>query len=197
MADEHTRIQLRRGTEQAFIDADPVLAEGEPSFTIDTNILKIGDGSTAWSELDNSPKKSSQSLSLGSDSFSAWLPTKDADVIRVTSLTGNTSIYGIDSSFTKKQVVVINADTSNPYSITFTHNDSQAASANKVYCIPSNNIVLRYGECIVLTYDADVSKWIGFKIGSTSNPMVEISQAEYDALVSANNVNPNTIYFVT
>lgn len=46
-----TRIQFRRGTAAEFSSANPVLAKGEPAFTIDTNTLKIGDGTTAYSSL--------------------------------------------------------------------------------------------------------------------------------------------------
>jgi hypothetical protein len=197
MADAFTRIQVRRGTEQTFIDADPVLAAGEPSFTLDSNILKMGDGSKSWTELADYPAKSAQALSLGSATYSNWLPSKNADLIRVTSITSDTIVNGVDSSFAKKQLIVINADATTPNSITFSHNSSSASAANKIYCVPSSDITLRYGESIVLTYDNDVSKWIGFKIGSTSNPMVTLSQADYDARVAANNVDANTIYIVT
>ena len=44
-------IQLRRGSESEFFSSDPILASGEPAFTIDTNILKIGDGINTWSNL--------------------------------------------------------------------------------------------------------------------------------------------------
>lgn len=46
-----TRIKFRRGTAAEFSSANPVLASGEPGFAVDTNTLKIGDGSTAWNSL--------------------------------------------------------------------------------------------------------------------------------------------------
>ena len=46
-----TRIQLRRGTAAELAAANPVLGVGEPAFATDTNALKIGDGSTAYSGL--------------------------------------------------------------------------------------------------------------------------------------------------
>lgn len=45
------RIQLRRDTAVAFATANPVLLAGEPGFTVDTGVLKIGDGATAWNDL--------------------------------------------------------------------------------------------------------------------------------------------------
>jgi alpha-tubulin suppressor-like RCC1 family protein len=43
---------LRRG-ELAELDAsNPILASGEPAFAVDTNTLKIGNGSDAWQDLD-------------------------------------------------------------------------------------------------------------------------------------------------
>jgi hypothetical protein len=48
---QKTRIKFRRGTAAEFSSANPVLASGEPGFAVDTNTLKIGDGSTAWNSL--------------------------------------------------------------------------------------------------------------------------------------------------
>ena len=46
------RVQLRRGTEQQWYDANPVLAAGEVGIETDTNTFKFGDGTTAWRVLD-------------------------------------------------------------------------------------------------------------------------------------------------
>ncbi len=47
-----TTFQLRRGYEAAWKKNNPVLASGEPGFVIDKNALKIGDGATAWNDLE-------------------------------------------------------------------------------------------------------------------------------------------------
>jgi hypothetical protein len=46
-----TRMQQRRGTEQQWTNANPVLAAGEIGFETDTNRFKMGDGQTQWSDL--------------------------------------------------------------------------------------------------------------------------------------------------
>ena len=46
-----TTIQLRRGTSRQWATADPVLASGEPGWDLSSSILKIGDGTSRWSEL--------------------------------------------------------------------------------------------------------------------------------------------------
>ena len=46
-----TTFQLRRGYEAAWKKNNPILAQGEPGFVIDKNALKIGDGVTAWNDL--------------------------------------------------------------------------------------------------------------------------------------------------
>lgn len=46
-----TTFKLRRGLERAWKKANPILAEGEPGWTLDTHILKIGDGVTPWLNL--------------------------------------------------------------------------------------------------------------------------------------------------
>lgn len=47
------RIQLRRGTAGELLNANPVLEKGEPAFEMDTNVLKVGDGATAYNDLDS------------------------------------------------------------------------------------------------------------------------------------------------
>lgn len=45
------QILFRRGTAAQWAAANPVLALGEPGEETDTNVLKIGDGVTAWASL--------------------------------------------------------------------------------------------------------------------------------------------------
>jgi hypothetical protein len=43
-----TIFQLKRGLSEAWDRNNPILAPGEPGWTLDTHILKIGDGTTPW-----------------------------------------------------------------------------------------------------------------------------------------------------
>lgn len=45
------RIQVRRDTAANWTSADPTLAQGEIGYETDTDKVKIGDGSTAWTSL--------------------------------------------------------------------------------------------------------------------------------------------------
>ena len=45
------RLQIRRDTAANFTSNDPTLAAGEWGYETDTGVLKIGDGSTAWTSL--------------------------------------------------------------------------------------------------------------------------------------------------
>ena len=45
-------IQIRKGQSSEWSFENPILASGEPGFSIDDNILKIGNGSDAWTLLD-------------------------------------------------------------------------------------------------------------------------------------------------
>lgn len=47
-----TTFQLRRGLLEVWEKNNPILAKGEPSFVLDKNLLKIGDGVTPWKELE-------------------------------------------------------------------------------------------------------------------------------------------------
>jgi hypothetical protein len=45
------QIQFRRGTASEWTSANPTLAVGEMGLETDTNLFKIGNGSTAWTSL--------------------------------------------------------------------------------------------------------------------------------------------------
>ena len=44
-------VQIRSGSSSQWANADPILASGEQGYDITSNIYKIGDGTTKWSEL--------------------------------------------------------------------------------------------------------------------------------------------------
>ena len=47
-----TKIQLRRDTSANWQGTNPVLAQGEPGVELDTKKMKVGDGISAWNDLD-------------------------------------------------------------------------------------------------------------------------------------------------
>jgi hypothetical protein len=61
-----TRIQVRRGTTSEWNTADPILNEGEIGYNSTLGQIKVGDGSSLWSELDYIVSSSSLDTSLGS-----------------------------------------------------------------------------------------------------------------------------------
>ena len=46
-----TTFLLKRGTAARWASVNPILEKGEPGFVYDSNLLKIGDGVTAWNDL--------------------------------------------------------------------------------------------------------------------------------------------------
>lgn len=46
------KIQFRRGIASQWTSVNPVLSSGEPGYETDTGFYKIGDGTTAWNDLD-------------------------------------------------------------------------------------------------------------------------------------------------
>jgi hypothetical protein len=45
------RFKLRRSTDTLWLAENPLLLEGEPAYSINSNLLKIGDGIRYWSQL--------------------------------------------------------------------------------------------------------------------------------------------------
>tara|TARA_B100001094_G_scaffold278669_1_gene288371 strand:- start:2650 stop:3252 length:603 start_codon:yes stop_codon:yes gene_type:complete len=195
----NTRIQIRRGTGDSFSSANPILASGEPAFAVDTNVLKIGDGDRAWSALPtiNSTveQKSGGTQTLGdgvSTSDVAFLPTANLDIIKVSSLNSHFTIHGVDDDYAIKQFVLINDVTSGDKNITIKSQSTTAVAANRIYCIPRSDILLKYGQAASFTYDATLNKWLAYKV--TANNILALSSTEYADLTEK---DPNTIYVVT
>jgi hypothetical protein len=46
-----TTYQLRRGKKEEWESKNPILKDGEPGFSTDEGILKVGDGKTSWKML--------------------------------------------------------------------------------------------------------------------------------------------------
>ena len=47
-----TTFKLRRGLAALWAEKNPILAEGEPGWAMDTEVLKIGDGIRTWNDLE-------------------------------------------------------------------------------------------------------------------------------------------------
>ena len=46
-----TTFLLKRATSKRWSELNPILQQGEPGFAYDTNVFKIGDGTTPWNDL--------------------------------------------------------------------------------------------------------------------------------------------------
>lgn len=55
MSQEYVRIQIRRDSFLNWQSVNPILANGEFSYDTTNKILKIGDGSTRWADLEGFP----------------------------------------------------------------------------------------------------------------------------------------------
>lgn len=81
-----TQIKLRRDTSANFTSANPVLGQGEPAYETDTKKLKIGDGTTAYTQLEYF----SAGGGGGSTNISATLPLKIVDGVISLEVDGQT-----------------------------------------------------------------------------------------------------------
>lgn len=81
-----TQIKLRRDTSANFTSANPVLGVGEPAYETDTKKLKIGDGTTAYTQLEYF----SAGGGGGSTNISATLPLKIVDGVISLEVDGQT-----------------------------------------------------------------------------------------------------------
>jgi hypothetical protein len=74
-----TRIKLRRDTAANWLDANPILAAGEPGLETDTGKVKYGDGTTAWAELAHAggdTLNDDGSVTISAGSTAHWVATQ-------------------------------------------------------------------------------------------------------------------------
>ena len=83
-----TRIQVRRGTTTQWNTADPILNEGEIGYNSNLGQIKVGDGTSIWSDLDYLVSTGSLDTSLGS-----YIPdTEKSAISGVAELDGSKNI---------------------------------------------------------------------------------------------------------
>ena len=80
-----TQIKLRRDTSAAFASSNPILGNGEPAYETDTKKLKIGDGTTAYTQLEYFSAGGGSSTDI-----SATLPLKIVDGVISLEVDGQT-----------------------------------------------------------------------------------------------------------
>lgn len=86
------RIQYRRGTILEWVATNPILAEGEPGWEIDSGKFKVGDGVTRWNLLSYSSGPSGDVASEIHATFS-W---GDVSSVIIGSMAENAVIHSIN-----------------------------------------------------------------------------------------------------
>lgn len=74
----------RRGTKSQWETTNPVLAVGEIGFSFNENVIKIGDGATAWNSLESLDGKSAYELAVAggySGTQTQWLASLAGDAL--------------------------------------------------------------------------------------------------------------------
>jgi hypothetical protein len=107
-------IILRKGTASEWAIANPTLALGEPGYDTTNEILKIGDGITAWSGLSNH-KHTSLNITDFNSSVSGLLQVKDIVPGSNISITSSSGTYTINSTSSGGEVSTNIINSSNLY----------------------------------------------------------------------------------
>lgn len=97
-----TQIKLRRDTSANFTSKNPVLGIGEPAYETDTKKLKIGDGTTAYTQLEYFTAGGGSSTDI-----SATLPLKIVDGVISLEVDGQT-IQVVDGKLTASSTAPAN-----------------------------------------------------------------------------------------
>ena len=155
------RIQLRRDLKASFTLANPILKQGEPAYEIDTKLMKIGDGETAYNSL---PYKASISAGGGvttstvADNYvssTSYVLTPNSGVqvaIATITFTASAGYYYI-----KQPVFSLASPYKSAFSITSTTTkDSIGRITAKVFVIKYTNTVSSSGDIILFDHETAV-----------------------------------------
>ena len=93
-------IQLRRDTAANWRAVNPILREGEPGYETDTKLRKIGDGVTAWNDLDY----------LSAENITQEFGNSPNLVISQASITRALEAIGNDIESVTKELVTVNEE---------------------------------------------------------------------------------------
>lgn len=192
MADTEIRIQLRRGTATEWSNVNPVLAVGEPGFDTSNNVLKVGDGATAWNTLSgvsgSAQNPTANTLDV-SGTQNNWLPSVEADTIRMTP-SSQLVITGVSTSYGKTSFTLVNQG---PANIVLSHTNNGSLENNRLYNVNLSNMTVYQGDSVKFIYDVSINKWLITGSGQATK-MVQLTQFEYD---NQSSYDPNTLYIIT
>ena len=95
-----SKIQIRRGTAAQWTAANPILIIGELGFETDTNLIKVGNGSTAWTGLSYFTGATGPAGPAGTTAAGALTGNTLASNVLISSLTSVGALTGLTVSGT-------------------------------------------------------------------------------------------------
>lgn len=154
-----TLIQIKRGLAASWASANPILSQGEMGYETDTNKVKIGNGTTAWTSL---PfwGTGTFSTTIGNGSDTAIIVTHNLNTRNVVVSVKKSSDYSqvdCDVAATTVNTVTLTfatAPTTNQYFVT-------VFAEGAVTTNPSNSSVL--DTAFVIKDDVDTTKQFKFE----------------------------------
>jgi hypothetical protein len=120
-----TRIQLRRGIASSWTSSNPILASGEVGIETDTNKIKIGDGSSNWTELDYFADVYAASASIISYINSEIGDLIDSAPALLDTLNELAAAIGDDPSFFSNIATTINSASATAYASASAYTNAQ------------------------------------------------------------------------
>jgi len=148
-------IQVKRGSASSWTSANTVLAAGEIGFETDTNKMKVGDGSTAWSSLNYVDSIPSQTGNSGkylttNGTSASWgtvdaLPSQTGNSGKYLTTNGTSASWGtLDLTAYADKNLTLNAQTGTTYTFVLADNGKLVTASNasaQTYTIPLNSSV--------------------------------------------------------
>lgn len=95
------RIQIKRDSSSVWSSVNPVLSDGEFGFERDTNLLKIGNGSTAWSDLPYIPLTSTASAVVMTARNTTGSTIPKGSIVYISGATGNKPTISLSQANTE------------------------------------------------------------------------------------------------
>jgi hypothetical protein len=138
-----TQIQIRRGTASQWTSTNPTLASGEFGFETDTNKLKIGNGSTAWTSLGYTGAGSVTSITAGTGLSGGTITSTGTIAIDTATTADLTTAQTLTNKTLTAPIInlSLNAQTGTTYTFVLGDNGKLVTASNasaQTYSIPTN-----------------------------------------------------------
>jgi hypothetical protein len=185
----YTTIKLRRGTESEWSESNPILGLGEYGYETDTRKSKVGDGTTAWTDLayTNSYFGTPTDVKFsGTNDLPATYQAQAGQIVPCDATFNNYTVRLPESPANGSTVTVKRIDSEPFNTVTVQGLGSDVFNYSGG---PNSYVLLAPTQTVVLQYDSGI--WLVISDSSEKSKLETVSGSAADRLIARMAVGPS------